>query len=247
MECCHPGLMADAPTLDAMVYLSTGFLMSLGHCLGMCGPLVAAYASAQGRQGRFGAVAAHLVYHAGRLTTYALLGLLLGLLGSATRLAGRVEVQGGLSLGVGLLMLALGGGLAGWLPTQRWVEGSGVATGLVRRARGLLATRRHGGRYLLGVANGLLPCGPVYAMALGTVTAARPALGAGAMALFGLGTVPVLVAAGLGAGRLGPALQRRFHLAGALLVLLIGVQLVLRGAAAFGWVNHLRFGEVVIW
>lgn len=247
MECCHPGLMADAPTLDAMVYLSTGFLMSLGHCLGMCGPLVAAYATAQGRSSRWGAAAAHLVYHAGRLTTYAALGLLLGLLGSATRLAGRVEVQGGLALATGVLMLALGGGLAGWLPTQRWVEGSGVGTALVRRARGLLAARHHAGRFLLGMANGLLPCGPVYAMALGTLTAARPALGAGAMALYGLGTVPVLVTAGLGAGRLAPAVQRRFHLAGALLVLLIGVQLLLRGAAAFGWVHHLRFGEVVVW
>ncbi len=247
MDCCHPGLMADAPTLDAMVYLTTGFLMSLGHCMGMCGPLVAAYAAAQEHRRWLAAALAHLTYHAGRLTTYAILGLLLGLLGSASRLAGRVEVQGGLSLLVGGLMLALGLGLAGWLPTQRWVESSRLGGAAFRKARGLLATRRHGGRFLLGVANGLLPCGPVYAMALGTLTTARPLLGAGAMAMFGLGTVPVLVAAGLGAGRLGPVVQRRFNRAASLLVLLIGVQLALRGAAAFGWVGHLRFGEVVIW
>jgi hypothetical protein len=247
MDCCHPGLMADAPTIDAMVYLTTGFLMSLGHCLGMCGPLVAAYAAAQGRGRWLVSLPPQLLYHAGRVTTYALLGLLLGLIGSATRLAGSAAFPGGLSLLIGGMMLALGLGLAGWLPTQRWVESSRFGGAVACRARGLLSTRRHGGRFLLGVANGLLPCGPVYAMALGTVTAAKPVLGAGAMAMFGLGTVPVLIAAGLGAGRLGPAVQRRFNQAGSILVLLIGVQLALRGAAALGWVAHLRFGEIVVW
>lgn len=247
MDCCHPGLMADTPTIDAVVYLTTGFFMSLGHCLGMCGPLVAAYAAAQGRGRRLAALPAHLTYHAGRLTTYAALGLGLGLLGSATRLTGSAAFQGGLSLLVGVLMLALSLGLAGWLPTQRWVESSRLGGAVARRARGLLGTRRHGGRFLLGVANGLLPCGPVYAMALGTVTAAKPLLGAGAMAMYGFGTVPVLVAAGLGAGRLGPVLQKRFNRAGSLLVLVIGIQLMLRGAAALEWVGHLRIGDVVFW
>ena len=61
--------------------------------------------------------------------------------------------------------------------------------------RGLLTAQDPGRRFLLGVGNGFLPCGPVYVMAVGTLAAASPWLGAGAMALYGLGTLPVMVPA----------------------------------------------------
>ncbi len=249
MDCCHPGLMGDAVTLDALLFLSTGFFMSLGHCVGMCGPLIGAYALAQGGQRhRFlSLLPAMVIYHTGRLTSYAVIGLIFGLIGSATRLDGGRSLQGGLSLVAGVLMLLLGLGLMGWLPTQRWVESGRLGRLIGGRIQTLLGTRRVGGRYLLGVANGFLPCGPVYAMALGTVAAARPLAGAGAMAIYGLGTLPVLLALGLGAGRLAPSLARHFTRIGALLVVLIGIQLILRGAAVYGWVGHLRWGDVVIW
>ena len=249
MDCCHPALMGDAVTLDALLFLSTGFFMSLGHCVGMCGPLIGAYALAQGDQGhRFlSLLPAVLIYHTGRLTSYAVIGLIFGLIGSATRLGDGRSLQGGLALVAGLLMLLLGLGLAGWLPTQRWVESGWLSRLIGGRIQTLLGTRRVGGRYLLGVANGFLPCGPVYAMAIGTVAAARPLAGAGAMAIYGLGTLPVLLILGLGAGRLAPSLARGFTRVGALLVVLIGVQLILRGAAVYGWVGHLRWGDVVIW
>jgi sulfite exporter TauE/SafE len=66
------------------------------------------------------------------------------------------------------------------------------------------------------------------------------------MAMYGLGTLPVLVALGLGAGRVGPALQKRLTWLGALVVLLLAAQLGLRGAATLGWIGHWRLGEVVI-
>ena len=100
--------------------------------------------------------------------------------------------------------------------------------------------------FLVGMANGFLPCGPVYAVAAGTVVSS-PLQGAAAMALFGLGTMPALLLVALGAGRLNPGLQKRFNHLAAILVLAIGVQLACRGAAALGWIGHLRFGDLVIW
>jgi len=262
MDCCHPNLMAEAAPLDALLFLTTGFMISLGHCIGMCGPLVGAFSLAQNSRGdhqdrdqnmcqgqrSWNLLPALLVYHLGRLVAYGLIGLAFGLLGSVARLAGGgLTWQGSLSLLAGILMGLLGLGLLGWLPTQRWVESSRLGPALANRLPGLLQTRRRSGRFLLGVANGFLPCGPVYAMALGTVAAARPVLGAGAMLLYGLGTVPVLLALGLGAGKLAPSTQARFYRLGAVLVLLIGGQLVMRGLAAFGWIGHLRLGELVIW
>ena len=71
--------------------------------------------------------------------------------------------------------------------------------------------------------------------------------GAAAMLLFGLGTIPALVVFAVGAGQSSPAIQRRFNRLAAVLVILIGVQLLCRGAAALGWIGHLRIGEVVLW
>jgi len=250
MDCCNPHLMAEAIPLDALLFFTTGFTISLGHCVGMCGPLVGAYSLSQREEGRrtLSLLPALVVYHIGRLGAYGLIGLACGAVGSATRIVGQDRAfQGGLAITAGLLMGLLGAGLMGWLPTQRWVESSRLGQAIVSRSARLLQTRHMGGRFLLGIANGFLPCGPVYAMALGTVAAARPALGAGAMLLYGLGTLPVLLILGLSAGRLAPTVQARFNRIGAVLVLLIGIQLVLRGMAAFGWIGHLKFGEVVIW
>ena len=242
--------MAEAMPLDILLFLATGFMISLGHCIGMCGPLVSAFSLAQRREGQraWGLIPTLLLYHAGRLFAYGLIGLAFGLVGSATQLAGQGQaMRGGLSLLVGILMALLGLGLLGWLPTQRWVESGRLGQAVAQRCQLLMQTRVRGGHLLLGMANGFLPCGPVYAMALGAVTVAKPLLGAVAMLAFGLGTIPVLLILGLGAGRLGRTLQDRFNRLAAILVLLIGVQLALRGAAAFGWVGHLKFGEVVVW
>ena len=240
--------MAETPALDGVLYFSTGLVMSLGHCLGMCGPLLGAVATVrEDRRGTLARIPGWLLYHAGRVASYAAIGLIAGLLGSTASIGDSLPLQAGLSAGAGLLMILLAAGLAGRLPTQRWVESgrlAGAAGHLVRRA---LRSRRPGSDLALGAANGLLPCGPVYAMALGAVAAASPGLGAGAMALYGAGTVPVLLVFGLGAGQLGPAVRRRLQGVGAVLVLAVGLQLILRAAAAWGWIGHARLGEVVFW
>ena len=248
-SCCSPNLLPAESSLDAWLLLGTGLTISLGHCIGMCGPIVATFAMAQGAEGQrpVKMLGGFLTYHFGRLLSYGIIGAAFGLLGSATRLAGQGKmIQGGLSLGVGVLMALLGLGLAGWLPTMRWVESGRLSSFVSGKMRGLLARRDPGSRLLLGVGNGFLPCGPVYAVALGGSAAGSAWRGALAMLLFGAGTLPVLLALGLGAGRLSPRLQGRFTNIAAILVLLIGMQLLLRGAAAFGWIGHLRFGEFVI-
>lgn len=241
--------MGAARSLDILMLLGAGLAMSLGHCLGMCGPLVGGLAGAQRAAGMgLGRLAAaHLVYHSGRIGSYALIGLAFASVGSALGLAGGGRApQAALSLSIGLLMVLLGIGLLGLVPVRRLLESRWLA-GLVMRATASLRQRRGAGSWLLlGVANGFLPCGPVYAVAAGTV-AARPLAGAAAMLLFGLGTIPALIVFALGAARIGPLAQRRFSRLAAIIVLLIGVQLLLRGAAAMGWVGHLRFGSFVIY
>ncbi len=111
------------------------------------------------------------------------------------------------------------------------------------------ALERHGpwGIVLLGALNGLLPCGLVYSALLMTATAGGPGPGAVGMALFGVGTLPALLVVGLGAGALGVRLRQTLvRVAGAFIVV-VGLQLVLRGLATFGVVPHVQWGGFVLW
>lgn len=241
--------MGAAQPVDAVLLIGTGLAISLGHCLGMCGPLVGSLAAAQRSRGMRlgGMIGAQLLHHGGRITSYALIGLVLATVGSAVGLAGvGRDLQGVLALGVGALMVLIGLGLLGWIPTRRWIESGRLAASVVKATTRIRDRAGGPSWFLLGMANGLLPCGPVYAVAAGAVVAA-PLAGAAAMLLFGLGTVPALVVFAVGAGRVSPAIQRRFNRLAATLVILIGVQLACRGAAALGWINHLRFGDLVLW
>ncbi|MBI4316976.1 MAG: sulfite exporter TauE/SafE family protein, partial [Chloroflexi bacterium] len=103
------------------VALITGLLSSLGHCIGMCGSIVAAYTLS--RQAPDNASIArrlrpHFVLNVGRLITYGILGAAMGVAGSLLDLMGDVAGwQGLLSIVAGLVMLYIGLRLAGLLPS----------------------------------------------------------------------------------------------------------------------------------
>lgn len=252
-SCCGAVPEVDAVVLTLWAAMGIGLTTSLGHCIGMCGPLLSTFSLAQGQKDQRLAslLPALLVYHLGRLNSYAVIGLLFALLASAAQsvnhAAGHAAgpsnaFRGSLFLISGLLMVGLGLGLAGWLPTSRLIENNRLGRFTAQKFMSLVGTRSMAGRYLLGVANGFLPCGPVYAVALAALTAPTPLHGAGTMAMFGLGTMPVLVAIGLGAGRLGPSLQRRFNYFAAVLVVFVGVEFLLRAGKLFGVVESIRWG-----
>jgi sulfite exporter TauE/SafE len=159
-----------------------GFVGSV-HCVGMCGP----FALACG--GRTGHV---LAWQAGKMGSYAMLGGLAGLSGAL--LPGPAWIP---QLFSAALIVFFGGAAAGF-----WTEPSTALPGLTRLAARHAGAGGLGSRALFGAANGLLPCGLVYA-ALGlAVSAGRPATGALAMVAFGLGTAPLVTTLALSAHRL---------------------------------------------
>ena len=174
------------------IVFSTAFLGS-GHCLGMCGPVVAALSMARGRgQG----VLFHLLYHAGRLTTYTGIGITAGWVGSILTTGGAfTTVSHGLLLLADLLVIGMGLSTSGLLahPARGRFEfpgAVGVITGSVSRLRelpGVLAALP------LGLLMGFLPCGFLYAIALGAAGRGEPVQGGMIMLAFGLGTLPVLL------------------------------------------------------
>jgi len=224
--------------------LISGLLGSLGHCLGMCGPLMVMVGLQLKAMG-LGALPAHLLYHGARIAVYAVLGAIIGGIGSLLGVGSRLSHAAGIAslvLGAGVILFGLG--YLGWLPLGR-LDAPG---GWLNKAMGRALTR--GGLFgvvLLGALNGLLPCGLVYSALLMTATAGGPVPGAVGMALFGVGTLPALLVVGLGAGALGVRLRQALvRVAGAFIVV-IGLQLVLRGLATLGAVPHLQWGGIVFW
>jgi len=248
MESGHmPGV--DTVILTIWAAFGIGITTSLGHCIGMCGPLISTFSLAQGKSdSRFRSLLpALLIYHLGRINSYAVIGLVFGLLATAARATGpSTTIRAWLFLLSGVMMFLMGMGLRGWLPTARLVESSRLGRFTTEKFMGLVGTRSMAARYMLGVANGFLPCGPVYAMAAAALASPTPLHGAGTMAMFGLGTVPVLVAVGLGAGRLAPALQRKFNLVAAILVMLVGLEFLFRAGKLFGLIQAIKWGFLPI-
>jgi sulfite exporter TauE/SafE len=209
---------------------ATGLLGSFGHCVGMCGPLVGSLALAAAPLGARRSVAGQLAYHAGRITTYAAIGAVMGLTGSFVNVAGRLAgVQQVVSIAAGVLMVLLGLGTAGVSAALRRLEAraSGKVMALVR---GVLAGGGPGRLYPTGLALGLLPCGLSWTAFLGAAGTGSLPEGLLLALAFGLGTLPALLlvaAAGVAVGQKARGLLAR---AGGVLVAALGVVFLLRGA-----------------
>lgn len=217
--------------MDASLPLAfgTGLLGGFGHCVAMCGPLVGAIGLAAPRGVPLRrALVPQLAYHAGRVTTYALVGGLMGLAGSFVNVAGRLAgLQDVIGAVAGALMIALGLGAAA---SSRWVkeaEGrlAGRVMGAARRVAGGEAPAR---AYPLGLLLGLLPCGLSYTAFAGAAATGRPVDGLLLTLAFGLGTVPALLVAGAAVAFLGARARGMLYQAGGLLVAALGLLFLLR-------------------
>jgi sulfite exporter TauE/SafE len=207
-----------------MEYVSA-LILGLGgslHCGGMCGPLMMALLSGTDSASR---VRSRVAYHAGRLLTYALIGLAFGLLGRGFHGAGW---QRAVSVMAGVVLL-VGGTVASRLSLDAWlVRSVGWVKALFRLG---LGRKTLGSLVFLGMVNGFLPCGLVYAAGVSAATSGHAMAGALSMVVFGLGTLPLLlIVDGLGQ-RLGAASRARLQRAVPWVVSGVGVLLILRGLA----------------
>jgi len=181
-------------------------LVSSLHCVGMCGPLVLSVA--RGRSALFG-------YHSGRIGVYTVMGVVAGLLGRGVRLAGLQQALS-ISLGVVILGMVFGG----------WKAGMPGLSSLVGR---LWRSEMRVKFVVLGMANGLLPCGMVYLALAGAVSSSGVADATGFMALFGLGTLPLLLGVSYFGRYIGVSVRGRLRKLLPIVVASMGVLLILRG------------------
>lgn len=210
--------------LIAAVFIAS--LLGSMHCAGMCGAFVAFAVNNDGKP-QASRAALNAAYNTGRLMTYVLLGAIAGSLGAALDLgASMLGLQRGAAIAAGAMMIAFGvvaiarssGVRLPRIPVplvlQRVVSsGHRIAFDLPPIARATV----------VGLLTTLLPCGWLYAFAITAAGTGSPVLGGLTMAVFWLGTLPVLLALGVGVQALSGALRKHLPLATSLLIVVVGL------------------------
>lgn len=199
--------------------LVLGFAGSL-HCIGMCGPIVLALPEKENAS-RISYITGRLFYNSGRTLTYILMGLIIGAIGHVISLAG---FQASLSIILGIIIIA-----SLFLPLNKTLDFFANNT-LWRNTLGKLFRKKSFSALTgIGILNGFLPCGLVYTALAGAAAGGDVLYGGIYMLLFGLGTIPALVALSV----IGK--QTKINLHGLLkkalpaLALILGCLLILRG------------------
>lgn len=206
--------------MELWTAFTLGLVGSL-HCAGMCGPLALALPPAGNSNLSY--LGGRVAYNLGRIVTYCAMGLIVGFIGKSLLLAG---LQRWVSITLGVLLIAgllASRRLALLKPVTLFVEQLKAGMGSLLRQRSFVAL------LLLGLLNGLLPCGLVYVAAAAATVAGGVLEGAQYMAAFGIGTVPMMLAISL-SGKLMPlTLRLKLRRAIPASVFLLGALLILRG------------------
>lgn len=244
--------------LDLFLIASIGFLGSFGHCVGMCGPLTAAFALSSPADGtarwrqqlRF-----HLLLNLGRISSYALLGAAIGGLGSVLVAGGQFAGIGsalrrGLALFAGSLLVGFGliqvaPGLLPRIPILHPLSGRTLHERLNVAMMKLSENNRWWTPAALGLAWGLIPCGFLYAAQLKAAETGDLWQGAATMLAFGVGTAPAMVGVGFSASRLSRDRRSQLYRLGGWVTLCVGV-LVLTRTGDTMMVDYTGYGSVLL-
>jgi uncharacterized protein len=208
--------------------LLSGFTLGAAgslHCMGMCGPLSLALPTQHlSSSQRFFSL---FLYQAGRIITYSLIGLLFGLAGRQIYIAG---YQQWFSIAMGILLLCF--------TVLYFTQKKIIHLSFFKRfyfiiqqliIKLLKSSTGPGGFLLLGMANGLLPCGMVYIALASTLSFAEVSESVGFMAMFGAGTLPAMMMVAYAGQRIRLETRRTLQKAVPFFILSVGVLLILRG------------------
>lgn len=202
--------------------LALGFLGSF-HCIGMCGPIVLALPSHQ--QHRYVKVYSSLLYNIGRVITYGILGLLFGLLGEGIYLGGLQQI---VSIATGAIIVLVV--LFPYILPSKMKQFSLMNYPWFKNIFSKLFKSESYIAYLLiGLVNGLLPCGFVYIALSGALLVGDTLQGSLFMMLFGLGTIPAMFSLAMAGSFVSLNFRNKIKKSIPYLSVIVGLILILRG------------------
>jgi len=205
-----------------------GFLMGLlgsVHCIGMCGPLVMALPISQ--KSTFQKFSALTLYHAGKMVSYGILGLLFGLFGSQFPVFG-FQRNISIVIGVTMLLYVL---YVFVLKPKHFQLGifNNYYNQIVKLLSRLFKSKSGISFLFIGLLNGLLPCGMIYLALSSSMATQNIWRGGLLMFFFGLGTMPALLMVAIGGQYMGFSFRKKLQSLLPVFILGMGVLLILRG------------------
>ncbi|MBC8524074.1 MAG: sulfite exporter TauE/SafE family protein [Chlorobium phaeobacteroides] len=217
-----------------IVMLLTGLAGGFGHCIGMCGPVVAAYSLGEQKLRYLH----HILYNLGRITTYMFMGAVVGLTGSFLVLTASIEkIQAIIMVVAGISIIIMGIAIGGWVPLRKTTGNSTWLSSIIQKTMELFKGPRTVGTYYpMGIVLGFLPCGLTYTALLAAARASMEAenhlagmlQGAVIMIFFGLGTAPALLLVGRVINFIGEKAREKLYKLASLIMILTGVYFVVK-------------------
>jgi sulfite exporter TauE/SafE len=221
--------------ISLLSIITIAILGSFGHCVGMCGGIVIAYSSTkvQSNWNKSKQTLSHILYSLGRVVTYTILGALFGFLGSVTTF--NSTTNGLFLIFTGIVMLLVGLSLFGKLKFLTLIEHSVSKQVWYQKSfKKLIASNSLMSFYLLGMLNGLLPCGFVYFFAITAASTGSALYGALVMLIFGLSTIPALFSLGFFVGLFKQSEFRNLMIKlASIAVILYGIYIIYLGSKYF--------------
>lgn len=200
-------------------------LLGSFHCVGMCGPI--AFMLPVDRSSQVKKISQITIYHVGRLLTYSLIGLIFGLIGKSLYIFG---FQQQLSIAIGIIMILI------VLIPQRTFNKYNFskpiykAISKVKSALGNAMKKKTLDTFLtIGFLNGFLPCGLVYMALFAAIAGGNALNGTLYMAVFGLGTIPLMTTAIYFSHFLKGTARQRIQKAIPVFIVIIGALFIIRG------------------
>jgi sulfite exporter TauE/SafE len=195
------------------------------HCIGMCGPI--AIALPLGNKGWGYRILGGITYNTGRILSYAALGAVFGLLGQGIEMAG-LQKWASIFIGAIMVLSVLFPALfKGKIKIEQFFFG--YAGRMIGKFRKLFKINSLPSLFTIGILNGLLPCGLVYVAIAGAINTNSIYDGIIFMVLFGLGTLPVMLAIPLLGNMIGQKIRRKFSGVLNAFIVLLGILFILRG------------------
>lgn len=252
-----PASLADAQMGYGMLFV-IGLITSV-HCIAMCGGINLSQTLQKGTQ--LSANASNVsramfqnaaAYNVGRIISYTVIGGILGSIGALTGMAGTLQTssffQGLLKLLAGALMVLMGINMLGLFPGLRRLRlqiplpcfQKGKQKGNLKERKDKNASHKRKTPFLIGLFNGLMPCGPLQSMQIVALASANPFTGALSMFFFALGTIPLMLGFGSIVAGLGKRFTKQVLKCGAILVVVMGLSMMSQGTALSGMSSKLN-------
>ncbi len=198
--------------------IALGFLGSF-HCVGMCGPI--ALALPVHNKPPLLKFILIILYNLGRILTYALFGLVAGIVGNSLAMAG---FQQALSVTIGLVLLT-----SVVFSVKNNLSGYGFFIWIKSKLSHLFSKDTKPSLFIIGLLNGFLPCGLVYAGIAAATATADLLKGTLFMTFFGIGTVPLMFAIPLIGGSISLSFRNAIRKTTPIIITVMALVLILRG------------------